>query len=313
MTAIFVLAVVSAAYLLFGIARVDWFADHYNVTMVIPDSANLVPGSPILLSGIRTGQVTSVQNVVGGVRVQFQIDSATMIPADSPVVIETLSALSEPYIDFQPKSGAGPYIHDGQLIQTQFVRNPKSLPEVATNVIDILQQIDPNATSSIIDTFSASMAGTAPVLPQLTHASDLLAATILSREPKIRALLTNAQVPGPDVAKAGAQMAAAGPIWDQFGVKVADVISAVQRLLNARPVPAAYTEGNGLAQFIPRLSDYIARVGPDLQQLYPIMGPLLTRAGNSLVGVDLSDLIGQAVNMVSPDGEIRLEINVNHP
>lgn len=309
--AIVILAVTSSVYLLFGVARVDWFKERITASMVIPDSANLVPRSPILLSGIRSGEVTSTQNTPDGVEVRFWITSQARIPTGSQVVIESLSALSEPYINFRPTSGDGPYITDGQRISTQSVRIPSSLPDVATQVVDLLNQLDPDAISSLIDTFSQSMAGTEKVLPQLTRASDLLAATLLARTPQIRALLINAQVPGPDVAVAGAQMAEAGPLWGQFGVKVSEVVASLEVLLNARPVPEAYTEGNGLVAFLPRVTDYINRIGPDLQRLYPVVSPLIINAGNSLQNVDISALIAQAVDSVSPDGAIRLQITLN--
>ncbi|AYF76798.1 MCE family protein [Nocardia yunnanensis] len=310
LTAIAVVAVVSIAYLLFGIAKVDWFTHRTSAVMVMPDAANLVERSPILLSGMKVGRVTSVRNTAAGVEVRFDIDPGQRIPADSAVVVESLSALGEPYIDFQPASGNGPYLTDGQLIHAQAVRTPKSIPEVARTVTDLLQQLDPQAIASLIQTFSQTLAGTETVIPQLTHASDLLAATLISRAPQIRELLTNAQVPGPDVAVAGAQMADGGIQFGEFGIKVHDVVNSLQRLLDARPVPDAYTNGDGLIPFLPKVTDYINRIGPDAQRLYPAVGPLLTRGGDALQGIDLSALIAQALAAVGPDGTVRLQINV---
>ena len=279
--------------------------------MLVPDSANLVPRSPVLLSGIRVGEVTSVTNTAEGVEVRFDIDEGRQIPADSTVIIEALSALTEPYIEFRPNTTDGPYLQDGQLVHSLAIATPRSIPEVARSVTALLQQLDPNAVASIIETFSQALDGTAAVVPQLTHASDLLAATLLQRAPKIRALLENAQVPGPDVAVAGMNMAESGPQLDAFGGKVKEVVDSIQVLLNARPVPEAYTTGTGLVPFLNDLDDYLERAGPDLQALYPIIGPLLTRAGNATSGVDLSALIAQALAGISADGTVRLEINVN--
>ncbi|NMN95524.1 MlaD family protein [Antrihabitans stalactiti] len=307
---ILAVAVVAVAYLLFGVARVDWSERPTSAIMLIPDSANLVPRSPILLSGIRVGQVTKVTNTVDGVEVRFDIDEGRRIPVDSTVVIEALSALSEPYVEFRPNTGDGPYIGDGQLVNSHSVATPRSMPEVARTVTTLLQQLDPTAIASIIDTFGTALEGTDAVLPQLTHASDLLAATLLSRAPQIRALLDNAQVPGPDVAIAGADMAESGPVFAEFGDKVKEVVDSIQVLLDARPVPEAYTTGTGLIPFLHDVDAYLERVGPDLVALYPIIGPLLTKAGNVTQGIDLSALISQALASVSPTGAMQLEINV---
>ncbi len=311
LAAILAVAIGSVVYLLFGIARVDWFTAPTSAILLVPDSANLVPRSPILLSGIKVGKVTSVSNTAEGVEVRFDIDEGRRIPADSTVIIEALSALSEPYIEFRPNTSDGPYIQDGQLVHSLTVTAPRSIPDVARSVTTLLQQLDPNAISSIINTFSQALDGTQSVIPQLAHASDLLAATLLARAPQIRALLDNAQVPGPDIAVAGQNMADSGPQIATFGGKVKEVIDSIQVLLNARPVPEAYTTGTGLIPFLHGLGDYLERAGPDLQALYPVIGPLLTRAGDATRGIDLSALIAQALASVSPDGTVRLQVDVD--
>lgn len=308
LAAITLVALLGSIYLVFGVAKVDWFEHRIGATMVIPDAANLVPRSPILLSGVRVGQVTAVQNTADGVEVRFSIDPGRHIPADSTVVIETLSALGEPYVDFRSTSGKPPYLVDGQRIRTQMVRTPRSIPEVARTVTALLQQLDPQALAGLVETFSQALTGTDAVIPDLTHAANLLASTLIARVPKIRELLTNAQVPGPDIAQAGAEMADGGPQLDRFGVKVQQVVDSLQQLLNARPVPDAYTTGNGLLPFLSTVNDYINRIGPDAQRLYPVLGPLIDHAGGSLQGVDLSALIAQALDSVGGDGVVRLQI-----
>ncbi|WP_405136617.1 MlaD family protein [Nocardia sp. NBC_01388] len=308
LTSIAVVAVVSVAYLLFGVARVDWFEHRDTAVMLIPDAANLVPHSPILLSGVKVGRVTSVRNVADGVQVRFDIDPGRRIPADSAVTIEALSALGEPYIEFRSATGEGPYLADGQLVHTQSISTPHSIPEVARTVTGLLQQLDPQALAGLITTFSQAMAGTDAVIPELTHATDLLASTLIARIPSIRALLANAQVPGPDVAQAGTDMVSGGMQLDQFGIKVRQVVASLKVLLDARPVPDAYSTGNGLLPFLNKLNDYLNRIGPDAKRLYPAIGPLIERGGTAVQGLDLSALISQAVNTVSPDGRIQLQI-----
>lgn len=311
LASILLVAIAASAYLLFGIARVDWFEKPTTARMLIPNSATLVPRSPVLLSGIRVGEVTSVSNTAEGVEVRFDIDEGRRIPADSTVLIEALSALSEPYIEFRPHTTDGPYIQDGQLVHSLTIATPRSMPEVARSVTALLRQLDPNAVASIIETFTQALDGTESVVPQLTHASDLLAETLLQRAPKIRAILENAQVPGPDVAVAGADMAESGPQLDAFGGKVKGVVDSIQVLLNARPVPEAYTTGTGLIPFLHELDDYLERAGPDLKKLYPTIGPLLAKGGDTFQGIDLSALIAQALASVSPNGAVELQVTVN--
>lgn len=312
LTAIATVFVVGTAYLTFGLLRVDWFRHYTTASIQLTDAVNLVPRSPVLLSGIKVGQVTSVDTMTTGVMVNFRIDDDYHVPLDSGVIIEHLSALSEPYIEFEPNAPGGPYIADGQRIGADDVRMPASIPEMARALTTLLKQFDPQAISSIVTTFSQALDGTQAVIPDLARASDLLAATLLSRDPQIRRILENAQVPGPEVAKAGADLAAAGPEWGNFGTKVTQVVDSIKNVVYARPVPEAYTTNNGLLEFLPKVKQYVDRIGPDMVALYPAVGPWLDWASGELPGgIDLSTLVEQALQATGPDGSLRLQINVN--
>jgi phospholipid/cholesterol/gamma-HCH transport system substrate-binding protein len=309
LTSIAIVAILSVSYLLFSVARVDWFTEKISVVMIIPDAANLSPGSPVLLSGMHAGRVSSVRNVAGGVEVNAKIDEQMRIPTDSAVVIEALSALGEPYIDFRPTTGDGPYITDGQMIEGRTVNTPSSIPEVASTVTAMLQQLDPEAIASVTSTFAEALAGTDAVRPQLTHATDLLATTLIARLPQIRQLLTNAQTLGPQMPAVGEKLSDGGRDISAFGAKVREVVDALEVLLNARPVPDAYTAETGLIPLLPKLTAFIDSLGPDARQMYPAFEALTTRAASSLQNIDLSALIAQALASVSDDGAVRLEVN----
>lgn len=308
--AIAVIFVVGSVYLTFGIARVNLFQQYISASMEVSDAANLVPRSPILLSGLRVGEITEVKNSANGVRVNFRVEREYRIPVASIVTIEYLSALGEPYLEFQPQRAGAPYLEDGAQVNAKSIKMPVSIPEMANTVTRLLEQFDPQSISSLVNTFSQSLAGTDAVLPDLIRASNLLSATLLSRAPQLRDILQNAQVPGPDVAKAGSDMATAGPKWGEFGVKVQSVVKSLETLLNARQVPEAYTTGDGLLVFLPKLTEYLRTIGPDLGAAYPAVAPLLSQASGSLPGIDLSALIAQALQSVKPDGGVRLQIQV---
>ncbi|MET9485283.1 MULTISPECIES: MlaD family protein [unclassified Nocardia] len=312
LTAIAAVFVLGSAYLTFAVVKVDWFTGYRTASMELSDAVGLVAHSPVLLSGIKVGEVESISNAPKGVRVQFRVRDEYRIPVDSGVTIEQLSALGESYLEFRSGSG-GPYLEDGQQVRATAVQLPVSIPEMADTVTRMLEQFDPQILGRLIDTYAQALAGTQELVPQLAHASDLLAATLLSRAPQIRNLLTNAQVPGPDVAGAGADMAAAGPQWGEFGAKVRGVVESLQHLLDARPVPDAYDTGTGLLPFLGSLTDYVDKIGPDLRTLFPLVQPLMAHGAAALPGVDLSALIAQALRGVSPDGAVRLQIDLSAP
>jgi len=310
LSALATVLVVGSAYLAFGVVRVDWFSEYTTAEMTLTNSGGLVARSPVLLAGIRVGEVTSVANIATGVEVKFRFADTYRIPAASTVSIENLSALGEPYIRFTPTKDDGRYIHDGQQISTSAVAMPLSIPEMARTVTDLLNQLDPHAIGSVIDTLAQGLAGTESVIPPLARSTNLLAATLLSRTPEINSALIDMQTIASDMTWVGPSMANAAPTWTEMGHRIDLVVAAFANLARSENMPAGYTRANGLLPFVTDLSAYLDRIGPDLQQLAPAIAPLAASAAGSLHQIDLSALIAQALNSVGDDGVLRLQISV---
>ncbi|WP_225732380.1 MULTISPECIES: MlaD family protein [unclassified Nocardia] len=302
--------VICVAYVLLDVVRVDWFTGHLTATMQLSDSGGLLPRSPVLLSGVRVGQVTAVTHTRGAVEVTMRIDNTYRIPAASTVRIDNQSFLGEPDIEFIPAADSGPYLHDGDTIDTATIRTPTSIPQFARALTDLLNQLDPQVIKSIIDTFSTGLAGTESVIPQLARSTDLLAATMLSRTQTIRDLLDELQKPATDLDWAGAALSAASGPWAGFGPKISEGAAAIGRLATTGQIPDDYLTGTGLIPFAERLTQWLHRAGPDLQTLAPALQPLLTTATGVAGRIDLSALITQALATTSDDGALHLQITI---
>lgn len=310
LTAIACVLVFGIGYLTFGVVRVDWFKDYTTATMLLTNSGSLAPRSPVLLRGVKVGEITSVDNVDGGVEVKFRVDDKFRIPTASTVMIENLSALGEPYVQFTPTRDGGPYLESGERIDTKTIQMPLSIPEVARTVTNLLNQLDPKALSSIVNTLDQGLAGTESIIPQLAKSTNLLAATILSRSPQIRSTMTDLQAIGADMEWAGPSMAAAGPEWGNSGTQADLIAEAIGKLARIGKIPDDYVLGNGLVPFLNNVSAYLIEVGPDLQRLVPIIQPLAAASEASIPQIDISALISQALNATGDDGALRLQINI---
>ncbi|MFF0456477.1 MlaD family protein [Nocardia africana] len=210
------MAVIALAYLTFEVVGVDWFAGYAKLTMTLTNSGSLGPESPVLLSGVRVGKVVSVRNGDDGVQVSMRVRDDYHIPVASTVTIENLSALGEPQVRFTPvKGGSGPYLRDGQHIDTRAIRMPTSIPEVARQVTHLMEQLDPQAIGDLVDTFNRGLAGTDVIVPQLARSTSLLAATLLARTDAIHSMFTDLQALGADMDWTGPAMSAAAPGWNQ--------------------------------------------------------------------------------------------------
>ncbi|MBJ8339072.1 MCE family protein [Antrihabitans sp. YC3-6] len=302
--------VFGSAYLAFGVVRVDTFREFDSMSMVLTNSGSVGPRSPVLLTGVEVGEVTSVANVEDGVQVDFRVERKFSIPTASVVRIENISALGEPYIEFTPRTADGPYLTDGAQVDTSTIRMPISIPEVSRLVTEVLNQLDPTAISSLINTFDEALEGTESIVPQLSRSTDLLAATLLSRTPKFAGLLIDLQAIAPDMDWVGPAFETGSPLWRQFAERVDSITQSVERFSNTGDTPAMYVEGNGLVPFLNRLAEYFDTTGPDFRALAPAVQPLAELATDNFPQVDLSALIAQALESTSPDGAVRLQINV---
>ncbi|KZM76032.1 MlaD family protein [Nocardia terpenica] len=301
--------VLGAGYLTFGVARVDWFRHHLEATLTLPDSGGLQPDSPILLSGVPVGKVTAVDTAGGTVLVRLRFDDTYPVPAAATARIENLSALGEPYLMFTPTGTGGPYLTDGARIDARQVRMPLSIPEMATTASNLLGQFRPEALHELVRTVDESVSGAEAALPQLNRAANLLAATLLSRLPQLRTMLTNLQTIGADMDWVGPSLEAGGPQWGRFGSRVRDAVDALERLMRSKGFPDDYQTGTGLVPFLKQLSTRLDQLGPRLRPLVPALAPLTATATGALRTLDVSALITQALDATG-DGALRLQLGV---
>ncbi|RMI32721.1 MlaD family protein [Nocardia stercoris] len=298
-----------AAYLTFGVVRAQPFAEYTHATMVLTNSGGLGAGSPVLLSGIEVGRVTSIHNGADGVEVGFRVAADKHVPTDSTVTIEHLSTLGEPFVEFVPRTGNGPFLHDGQRVETSNIRMPLSIPDVARLVTHTLEQLDPAVVGALADTIDTALAGTESTIPNLTRASDLLTAAIVSRNTQIAQLFDAFQATAQNIDWAGPATAAAAPEFIRFTQALNDLAAGVGKVNAARPT-SAYTEGAGLVPLLNELTAALRELAPQLRASTPALAPLVESVTTTAPQIDLSALISQALAGVGDDGAVHLQINV---
>lgn len=297
-------------YMSFVVLKFDPFKDFTNAKLLLTNSGGVAPNSPILLTGVEVGKVTAVNKVATGAEVEFRIDDKYRIPAASKVRVENMSALGEPYIEFEPTSNDGPYLENDQLIESRLVEQPTSIPQLSLRVVELIEQFDPQTMSSLVNTFDQGLANTESAIPVLERSTKLLAATILSRTASIDQLLIGLQSIGGDMAWAGPALSESGPKWAGFGVVIDDLITKVSPAIEDPGTPEKYMTGDGLVPFLQKLQGFLNKVGPSAAELHPMVQPLFDDLQGLAPRFDISTLISQAVNTVGDDGALHLQINV---
>ena len=141
--------------------------------MDVPDVNGLVADSNVLLRGVPVGKVTRTSTSVNAASIDFYIEGHYKVPVDTEVHLQNLSALGESYIELRPRSDEGPILRDNQRIATESVVQPPSISELATSVVRILHQLDPDALARIIAESDAALPDPVAVLPNLSRAATL--------------------------------------------------------------------------------------------------------------------------------------------
>lgn len=303
-------SVLCAGYLAFGVVGTHVFTDYTTASMQLSNSGNLAVGSPVLLTGVEVGKVTSVDTTEAGAQVRLRIDERYRIPIDSDVSIESLSALGEPYVEFAPKTDGGPFLRSGQTIATDRITMPLSVPDVSRLITQVLDQLDPATLHKLVDTFGTALDGTDTVIPQLARTTELLADSLDTRMPQIGRTMTEWQRIAPDTGWVASAAPAAAPPFVQFSVRVEQISNALSRLFDTGSGPGMYQQHNGLVPFLTTLTHRIDTIGPDLAPLVPVLRPLADAVVANAPHIDISRMISAALRGVGDDGAVHLRIRV---
>ncbi|MBF6183637.1 MlaD family protein [Nocardia farcinica] len=298
--------VLGVTYLTVAVAQVDPFRRHTEVTMVLARSAGLATGSPVLLRGIDIGRVGGLDYTAAGVEVRLELTGSPRIPVDSSVRIESLSALGEPYIDFRPAHSDGPFLRDGDRLSTEQVAEPRSLAQAARAMARLLDEVDPAVLASLTATVDDAFAGLAAVTPELSRATELLAATLLARLPAIRRLLADVQDMGADMSWFEPSTTESAPLWTLFAQRFSEIVDSLAAVSDVGDTPAMYLEGDGLVPVLGRATAWLEDVGPELAGLAPVVAPL----AEGTAPFDIGALISHALSAVGPEGTVHLQITL---
>ncbi|MFD5177996.1 MlaD family protein [Nocardia sp. NPDC058379] len=309
LSAIAVVLILGVGYMSVGVLGIDPRREFLTAEMNLDSASGLATNAPVLLAGVRVGRVESVRKQATGVRVGLRIDRSARIPLSSTVRIEQLSALGEPYLAFVPESGAGPYLEDGQQIPAHRIHLPMTVTALSAKLVELLAQIRPDAIAHLVDTVERALAGTEAARQTLRRSSNLLAATLLSRTDLIRALFADIQALGGDMDWLGPSLGAAGPKFGEFGVTLSAIVESGSALVESRPLDD-YVTGDGLVPFLARLTALITEIGPSIEPLGQILGPVVTDAVRRAPAIDIGTLIDQALQSVGPDGTVHFRIAV---
>ncbi|WP_331533331.1 MCE family protein [Pseudonocardia sp.] len=171
-----VLTVVGLAYLLFAVVQLNPFDKPLRITINMARSGGLLGTSQVTYRGAPIGRITELALRPGGVRVGVSVDEGTRIPVDTEVSVANLSAAGEQFLDFRPRTDAGPFLADGAVINQRDTRTPVPFSEVISHVSALVGQVDPGQVAVLVNELRRAFGGSAADLDRIIDGGDFLLA-----------------------------------------------------------------------------------------------------------------------------------------
>jgi phospholipid/cholesterol/gamma-HCH transport system substrate-binding protein len=146
----------------------------YVVTADFPQAGGIFQNAEVTYRGVAVGRVDRLRLADDGVHVDLRIDSGTRVPKDTIAVVENRSAVGEQYVDLQPRSSGGPFLGDGDRVDSPDNRTPLHTETLLLDLNRLVRSVDKGDLVTVIDELDNAFSGTGPDLQRLLDSGDAL-------------------------------------------------------------------------------------------------------------------------------------------
>ncbi|MFM9378360.1 MCE family protein [Gordonia sp. VNK21] len=176
-------------------ARLDKLAGlrQYDVTvrMTGDQSGGIFPNAEVTYRGVPVGRVGELKLTDNGVDVILDLDSnAPKVPDSAVAVVANRSAIGEQFIDLQPKSGSGPYLKGGSVIDAY--KLPPQLQNVLDDAITLTESVPTDDLRTVVTELGKAFNGQADNLTRLIDSLEKLSKTGVDDLDQTISLIRNA-------------------------------------------------------------------------------------------------------------------------
>ncbi|MFN4985367.1 MAG: MlaD family protein [Ignavibacteria bacterium] len=123
----------------------SWSSSMYQVRFKLPSSGGLEPGSPIVVHGVKRGQVDKVTNHGGSVLVVGQVDDISDLYSDASAIVSMLEITGGKKIEIKPGLLRTPFDPKQEIpgtVSADIGSLISTVGEVSENAIVIIRRLD---------------------------------------------------------------------------------------------------------------------------------------------------------------------------
>ncbi len=152
-------------------ARLDRLVHDTSYTVVahFHDSGGMYAGGLVSYRGVPVGQVGKLVLTTQGVDAYLTIDKGWdgKIPSDTLAVVGNRSAVGEQYVDLQPQTDHGPFLHNGSQIAPADTRTPLPTQKLLGDLSSTVESVHRGSLRTTVHQLGLAFAGTGPDLQRI--------------------------------------------------------------------------------------------------------------------------------------------------
>lgn len=141
----------------------------YTVVAHFKDSGGMYAGGLVSYRGVPVGRVDKLVLTHDGVDAYLDIDHGWdgRIPADTLAVVGNRSAVGEQYVDLQPQTDAGPFLHGGSQIAMADTRTPLPTQKLLGDISTTVQSVNRRSLRTTVHELGKAFGGTGQDLQRI--------------------------------------------------------------------------------------------------------------------------------------------------
>lgn len=192
--AFFLIAVLGIVYVGGKYARLDNLVGigQYTVHMNLEESGGIFPNAEVSYRGVPVGRVGEMRVTDAGLVVDLMLDTGGPgIPASTRAVVANRSAIGEQFVDFLPETDSGPFLQDGDTIDSADTATPVPIEDLFGAVSGFTSSIPVDALHTTFTELGAALNGRGNDLASLVDSVNSLTGTAHEALPETLSLITD--------------------------------------------------------------------------------------------------------------------------
>jgi phospholipid/cholesterol/gamma-HCH transport system substrate-binding protein len=158
---------------------------------VFSDAQSLVPGSDVLIAGIRVGRVDSVSLQDAHALVTFEVTNDQQLPGDAHALIRYADLAGGRYLALTPGAGKAGVLHPGDTIPLSRTKPALDLTALLNGFKPLFDTVSPQQVNQLASEIVTVLQGQSGTITDLLNRLVAVTANLASRDQIIGAVLAN--------------------------------------------------------------------------------------------------------------------------